>query len=76
MTVREGILKQIDSLLQEISSIEYPQKKEINCLLPVDCSHDVIKVIGPLLKDLKSFVGDEGYDSYTFGHFLTERFEV
>lgn len=75
MRAREGILKQIDALLHEIPLIEYPLKKEINCLLPVDCSKDVIKVIGPLLKELRGFVEDEGYDSYQFGHFLAEKFE-
>lgn len=76
MNEREVISKQIDSLLHEITSIEHFKKKEINFLLPVDCSKDVVKVIGPLLKELKVFVEDEEYDSYIFGHFLTEKFEV
>lgn len=70
------IFNHIDALLQEIYSIkEYPIKG-INCLMPIDCSGDVRKVLPPLLIELKEHLNVKEYDSYKFGHFLSTKFEM
>lgn len=73
--MNKEILDQIDVLLIEIPLSEY-SIKGVNCLLPCDCSQDVKKLIGPLLIELKEFLGKEDYDSYKFGYFLTEKIEA
>ena len=73
--MNKGILDQIDSLLQEIPLSEY-SVKGVNCLLPCDCSQDVKKLIGPLLIELKEFLGKDDHDSYKFGYFLSEKFDA
>lgn len=73
--MREEILAKIDALLGEIPAAEY-SIKGVNCLLPCDSSQDVKKLISPLLNELKEHLRGEDYDSYKFGHFLTEKFEA
>lgn len=71
-----GIVEQIDALLTEISVAQYPEKWGINSLLPVDDSKDVKNIVGPLLVELKEHISTASYDSYRFGHFLSEKFEI
>lgn len=73
--MNQEILDQINVLVTEIPLAEY-FTKGVNCLLPCDTSQDVKKLIGPLLMEMKEFLKKEYYDSYKFGHFLTEKFET
>ena len=74
----EGVLllDQIDVLLKEISSAESNYSTiGVNCLLPVDCSKDVIKLLNPLLVELKEqLLKGKEYNSYTLGLLLGEKF--
>ncbi len=70
------VLNQINALLQEIPLVmDYPIKG-INCLMPFDCSEDIKRVLPPLLNELKGHLAVKEYDSYKFGHFLSEKFEM
>lgn len=73
--MREEILAEIDVLLEEIPSAEY-SIKGVNCLLPCDSSQDVKRLISPLLNELKEHLKGEDYDSFKFGHFLSEKVEA
>lgn len=74
--MNDGIIEQIGALLADISAAEDSEKKGINSLLPIDSVKDVKKILGPLLVELKGFVITREYDSYRFGHFLSEKFEI
>lgn len=65
---------QIDWLVNKITLAEY-STIEINCLLPVDCSKDVINLLKPFLRELKEqLLTGEAYDSFALGILLSEKF--
>ena len=74
--INDGIVQQIDGLLEEINAYECHEKWGVNKLLPVESEKDLKKVLMPLLVELKGHILKPSYDSYLFGHFLSEKFEI